>query len=457
MADRSVVFFDLVGYSVVAEDLERRAGNAQQALQPLHEDIAAMLDGALAQVGLSRDQTRMRTAADGGLAVFDTADLGYLFAAALHDQAALRNRSSTLWERCFRIGIGTGDFFESADSRVDDGGRVIIRAARIEPKTARGSIFIDQETRRRLSPEWRERFSTTRLALWVKHGVEIEVHVWIPEARESPPSSTEVLAAIRARIESQDDCERAAWTKRLWDDLLKQGLLPAARANPKVADLARLFCESAAQRTRALLRAIYKAGAIEPEARFLAADLTLAAVMASLDLEAIDLWKPDPDRPQAYAGYIRSKSHLIAAAAIAGWHGLTIQLSDRACNLPEIRLSPEHSDYKHFVVSQLHAHLISSGGSVLATATFEDLCGDVAQALNILWMRDTATAVVLNFADVPIETIKHTIEEVAKGINQAVLAYAAEGPSPVRPQSTFRAEDFHALLRDLASFYGSGA
>ena len=164
---KTVVEFDLVGYSTICDNLEQAldVGTVAQ----LNQQIQDFIDVGLTEIGQTRDKTVATTTGDGAILVIDSPELAHRFASAVHEATRAHNapRSQPLAKRIFRSGMATGDIVMKREpgGGFDMAGTTIARAVRLEAKAQPGGLLVDEETFEGLTAEQKGLYaSKTRVA-----------------------------------------------------------------------------------------------------------------------------------------------------------------------------------------------------------------------------------------------------------------------------------------------------
>jgi tetratricopeptide (TPR) repeat protein len=140
---RTVVELDLVGYSLVARDLEKQADAT--VLFHLNDQVQGFVDDGLREAGCARKDVVNGTAGDNALLAFERATEAHLFSEAVHRATAKYNATKTdsAAQRHFRIGVSTGKI---AVRGKEISGTHIIDSVRLEAAGKKGHILIDEAT-----------------------------------------------------------------------------------------------------------------------------------------------------------------------------------------------------------------------------------------------------------------------------------------------------------------------
>ena len=201
---RTVVDLDLVEYSTVARILEQSTG--AKAVAMLDAQIQRFVDVALAQVGLSREQSVIRSTGDGALLLFEEAADAHRFAEAVHSVTSRHNADLTepSAKRWFRMGAATGDVSLPlrTDPESEVAGLTIVNAVRLEAASRPGELLVDHGTYQRLPATLQLRYSPEeRVAGKRKEILRVRRCVMAQEACRAHTLSTVVAASQPASAE----------------------------------------------------------------------------------------------------------------------------------------------------------------------------------------------------------------------------------------------------------------
>ncbi len=162
---KTVVEFDLVGYSTISENFEQSLDVTTVA--QLNQQIQAFIESGLKAVNATREENVMTETGDGAILVFDSAQDAHRFAEAVHHATRNHNqmRSQQLAKRIFRSGAATGEIVmkPKPGGGYDIAGTTIARAVRLEGKALPGAFLIDEATFLALSTEQRKQYGSKQL------------------------------------------------------------------------------------------------------------------------------------------------------------------------------------------------------------------------------------------------------------------------------------------------------
>ena len=157
---KTVVEFDLVGYSTICDNLEQ--GLDVNTVAQLNQQIQSFIDEGLQAVNAPRDLTVMATTGDGAILVFDSAQDAHRFTESVHEATEAHNRARTqpLAKRVFRSGAATGDIVMQPrpGGGFDIAGTTIARAVRLEAKAQPGGLLVDEATYENLPEDQKRRY-----------------------------------------------------------------------------------------------------------------------------------------------------------------------------------------------------------------------------------------------------------------------------------------------------------
>jgi len=152
---RSVVELDLVGYSLVARDLEKQTDAT--VVFHLNDQVQGFVDDGLREAGCARKNVVNGTAGDNALLAFERASEAHRFAEAVHRATAKYNSLKTdpAAHRHFRIGISTGEIGVRGK---EISGTRIIDSVRLEGAGKKGHILIDEATYEELPAKFQHHY-----------------------------------------------------------------------------------------------------------------------------------------------------------------------------------------------------------------------------------------------------------------------------------------------------------
>lgn len=157
---KTVVEFDLVGYSTICDNLEQ--GLDVNTVAQLNQQIQSFIDTGLKAVNTPRESTVMTTTGDGAILVFDSAQDAHRFTEFVHEatHAHNRTRQQPLAKRVFRSGAATGEIVmqPKPGGGFDIAGTTIARAVRLEAKAQPGGLLVDETTYENLSVDQKRQY-----------------------------------------------------------------------------------------------------------------------------------------------------------------------------------------------------------------------------------------------------------------------------------------------------------
>lgn len=189
---KSVVQYDMAGYSTVVHRLEQNLG--LESTRSLNQRIAGFANEALRAISTARRSVFASGGGDGAILAFDQASTAFDFAERFfalvrkHNDRIVDPILIPLYRRYFRMGIATGEIAWQplGGGMFDMAGERIIDAVRFQDAGRPGELFVDESTFRRLTADQQAQFEQERLQVKGKREEVFTVYrsIFDPNAAE---------------------------------------------------------------------------------------------------------------------------------------------------------------------------------------------------------------------------------------------------------------------------------
>lgn len=184
---KTVVHFDMVGYSRVLKTLQGNLGI--QEAQHLNDQIADFALRALEQIGIPLRLVAEKGGGDGAIYYFDGATEAFDFCVHFFDVVRAHNANisdktlAPVFRRYFRIGAATGLLnWKPVRGSLAGSGMDIVEAVRLQSAALPGSLLVSRQTFDELNDDQKRRFDSKAISITGKRGEKFEARSCVLDA-----------------------------------------------------------------------------------------------------------------------------------------------------------------------------------------------------------------------------------------------------------------------------------